>query len=361
MMRCAYVEILDRGERGEELSRDEIRYLLNPQSAKERQGLYEAADRVREREIGSEVHLRAIIEFSNYCERNCLYCGLRQKNQGISRYRMSAQEILQTSIQAREQGFETIVLQSGEDPWFTKERLAALIWQVKRETQMIITLSVGERSGPDYALWRDAGADRYLLKYETSSEELFKYLRPGCELSNRLKCLGQLRNLEYEVGSGNIVGLPGQTLDDLAADVVLFREYDFDMIGIGPFIPHPATPLGSSPSGSLELTLNVIAVTRIVTRNTNLPATTAASILDQDGRRKCLLSGANIIMADLTPLKYRRYYEIYPGKGQAGEERTEILSLISSIGRIPGQGPGSRKNNIEKRKNLSEASPASSV
>ncbi len=272
---------------------------------------------------------------------------------------MSAREILEASIQAREEGFETIVLQSGEDPWFTKERLAALIRQVKRETQMTVTLSVGERSGADYALWREAGADRYLLKFETSTEGLFKYLRPGCELSGRLRCLRQLRDLGYEVGSGNIVGLPGQTLEDLAGDIVLFHEYDLDMIGIGPFIPHPATPLCSSPGGRLEQTLNVIAVTRIVTRNTNLPATTAASILDPEGRKKCLMSGANILMPDFTPLRYRRHYEIYPGKGYAGEGKDGILFLISSIGRVMGRGPGSRKNNIQKAKSASLISLAS--
>ncbi len=207
---------------------------------------------------------------------------------------------------------------------------------------MAITLSVGERPYADYLAWKKAGADRYLLKHETHSPTLFRGLRPGRELGERLQALRWLRELGYEVGSGNIVGLPGQTDEDLARDIQLFIQYDFDMIGIGPFIVHPQTPLAWAASGQLNRTLKVLAITRIITRDTNLPATTAAGVLDQNGRRLALLAGANVIMPDITPPNYRQHYQIYPGKARLTLDRHALTEMISSLGRRIGQGSGLR-------------------
>ena len=236
----------------------------------------------------------------------------------------------------------TIVLQSGEDPWFTRGRIIERIRSIKEDTDVAITLSVGERSYADYLAWKEAGADRYLLKHETSSPTLFRALRPGRELGERLQALRWLRELGYEVGSGNMVGLPGQTDEDLARDIQLFVQYDFDMIGIGPFIVHPQTPLARAASGQLHRTLKVLAIIRIITRDTNLPATTAAGILDQNGRRWALSAGANVVMPDITPPNYRRHYEIYPGKARVTLDRHALTEMIFSLGRRISQGAGAR-------------------
>jgi biotin synthase len=251
-------------------------------------------------------------------------------------------EIVEAAKNARSQGFRTVVLQSGEDPWYTRQRIYDLIQEIKSQTDLAITLSLGERTFADYLAWKEAGADRYLLKYETSSPALFRKLRPGRELADRLKGLIWLRELGYEVGSGNIIGLPGQTDEDLAKDIEVFKKYDFDMIGIGPFIAHPQTPLAWAANGHLDRTLKVLAITRMITRDTNMPATTATGVLDQEGRQKALLAGANVIMPDLTPLIYRTYYQIYPGKAQIAVDNRGIADLISSLGRRISQGRGQR-------------------
>jgi biotin synthase len=255
---------------------------------------------------------------------------------------MSGKEIVEATRKIQARGIGTAVLQSGEDPWFTRDRLVDLIRIIKEETGLAITLSVGERAYGDYEAWKKAGADRYLLKQETASSQLFSWLRPGRRLADRLYSLRALKELRYEVGSGNIVGLPGQTAEDLEKDILLFLEYDFDMIGIGPFIPHPRTPLAKSPPGDFIQTLKVLAVTRIVTRNTHLPATTATGVLDPAGRKRALLAGANVIMPDMTPWNYRQHYRIYPGKTRKADDGDSIPELIFSLGRRISRGPGFR-------------------
>ncbi len=324
--------------------------LLSAEDEEETEALFRAADRVRQREVGNEVHLRGIVEFSNICVQNCLYCGLRKDNHRLSRYRMTEEEILASVREVSAQGLRTVVLQSGEDPWFTEGRLRDLIRKIKEETGLTITLSVGERSPAEYRAWKESGADRYLLKQETSSADLFAQLRPGRALKERLGSLQALRELGYEVGSGNMVGLPGQGEQDLVRDIQLFRELDFDMIGIGPFIPHPQTPLAEAAPGKFTLTLKVLAVTRLVTRDPNLPATTASGVLEPGGRRKALLAGANVIMPDITPPRYREQYEIYPGKTRPAEGVDSVVRLITSLGRRVSQSPGYRRRRQESGK-----------
>jgi biotin synthase len=257
---------------------------------------------------------------------------------------MTPKEIIEAAIRVRAEGIQTVVLQSGEDPWFTGERLAEIVGTIKRRTDLAITLSVGERSYAELQDWQKAGADRYLLKHETASPALFRHLRPGRELFQRLEHLRWLKELGYEVGSGNMVGLPGQTDENLAEDIFLFKENDYDMIGIGPFISHPESPLRGAAGGRLEKVLQVLAITRILTRDTNLPATTATGFLSSEGRWKAFLAGANVIMPDMTPDKYKKYYDLYPGKSQAGMNLNETKAFILSMGRTVGQGAGGRKS-----------------
>lgn len=337
-----FSEILHAVEDGYRPNKQEILLLLSSLES-QMQDLRDAADRVRRKFVGEEIHLRGIVEFSNFCIQNCWYCGLRRDNRQVYRYRMNADEVVDVAERAKSRGLKTIVLQSGEDPWFTRERISEIISRIKISTGLAVTLSLGERPEEDYREWKRKGADRYLLKFETSSQSLFERFRPGRKISDRLNCLKVLKEAGYEVGSGNIVGLPGQTIEDLANDIRLFLDYDFDMIGIGPFIPHPQTPLGGSSPGMVNQVLRILTLTRILTRNTNLPATTSLGVLNPEARPIALQAGANVLMPDVTPWVYRQHYQIYPGKAQAKLEEDELMELIFRLGRKIGRGPGFRK------------------
>jgi len=319
------------------LSKKEIIKLLTTKNREEIYRLYQLADRVREKYMGGKIHLRGIIEFSNYCRRDCLYCGLRKSNSRLHRYRMELKEIFQIAKRAKILNFKTIVLQSGEDPYYRVEDLCFLTEKIKKELNLAITLCVGEYSRGEYAMMKKAGADRFLLKHETSNPLLYKKLHPDLFYEDRLRRLQWLKELGYQVGTGNMVGLPGQSVKNLAEDILLFKELDADMIGIGPFIPHSDTPLGKAESGSLDMVLKVIAVTRIVTKNAHIPATTAVGTIDPMGRQKALQCGANVIMPNITPQKYRRDYQIYPNKicilEDIGDCRHCIEGIVKSLGR----------------------------
>lgn len=342
MVRQEFLYAIRAGVEVNKLSPREILLLLSSQEQEENDLLWAAADSVRKNWVGDEIHLRGIVEFSNFCVQNCLYCGLRRDNHRLVRYRMSFAEIVQAAKKAWAQGLPTIVLQSGEDPSFTRDRLSDLIREIKEQTNLTITLAVGERKYVDYYTWKKAGADRYLLKHETASKKLIKTLRPSHRLTERLKALRWLQELEYEVGSGNMVGLPGQSDEDLAADIQLFKEWDFDMIGIGPFIAHPQTPLAAAGNGELEKVLKVLAITRILTKDVNLPATTAIGVLKREGQRKALFAGANVIMPNLTPPVYRSHYRIYPGKEKPALGIEATKNMILKISRKVGRGNGYR-------------------
>lgn len=311
--------------------------------------LFQAADAVRKKYAGNDVHLRGVIEFSNYCRQDCLYCGLRRSNRRLQRYRMGYDEIFQSAQKAAELGIRTIVLQSGEDAHYKTKELSLLIEKIKK-LDCAVTVAIGELGLSQYRQLKNAGADRYLLKFETSDPTLYKSLRPGCTIAGRLRCLAWLRKLGYQVGSGTMVGLPGQTAGSIADDIFLFKDLELDMVGIGPFIPHPHTPLAKSLGGNLELVLKTVALARIATKNAHIPATTAVGTIDAAGRKKALQCGANIIMPNVTPLKYRKLYQIYPDKicvtDDALKCRGCIEKMILSLGRKVGTGVG---NSLRKR------------
>lgn len=309
------------------MNKEEILYFLSANGVEDK--LFHKADEVRRKHCGDEVHIRGIIEFSNYCCRNCLYCGLRQENRRVSRYRMTADEIINLAGEMAWCGVKTLVLQSGDDFGVTQEMLSIVIRGIKRvNPEIAITLSVGERSFDDYKAWKDAGADRYLLKHETANPGLYHKLHPGQSLRKRLEILEYLKELGYQVGAGNIVGLPGQTLDDLVEDILLMKRLEVDMAGVGPFIPQRDTPLKNYPHGELNLSLKVLALTRIATRDAHLPATTALATLNpEEGQVLGLKAGANVIMPDFTPEDHRKDYVIYDDKARVSLEKAQRLIL----------------------------------
>ncbi|WP_022852508.1 [FeFe] hydrogenase H-cluster radical SAM maturase HydE [Thermodesulfatator atlanticus] len=273
------------------------------------------ADLIREKYAGKAVHIRGIIEFSNYCVNSCLYCGLREENKKISRYRMPPEAVVSLALEISRLGVKTIVLQSGEDPGYRAKDIANIITQIKEHAEVAITLSVGQRDFSDYELWRKAGADRYLMKHETLNPLLYQRLHPGQSLEERLKHIFFLKEIGFEIGVGNIIGLPGQTLEDLAEDVLFMGEIKADMAGIGPFVPQADTPLANHPPGDVELSLRTLAVTRLVCKWIHLPATTALATLGGDKAQKMALrAGANVLMPNFTPEDLRQNYQIYDQK-----------------------------------------------
>ncbi len=324
--------------------------------------LWQLADSTRQKNVGRDVHLRGLIEISNRCIRLCGYCGLRAPNQSVQRYRMTAEEIVDCARQGQAMGYGTVVMQSGEDPGITADSIVDLVRYIKSETPLAVTLSLGERTDAELAQWREAGADRYLLRFETSNATLYEQIhpsRPGGP-PNRIAILRQLKALGYEVGSGVMIGIPGQSYEDLARDIALFADLGLDMIGCGPFLAHPDTPLGDPnhqkvtpgenqvPNSEL-MAYKVIALSRLVCPQANIPSTTALATLNkQSGRELGLVRGANVVMPNLTPPKYRRLYEIYPDKACINETAEACQGCLSgrihSIGRQIGSGRGDSPN-----------------
>ena len=324
-------------------SKSEIINLLKDESQND--WLFSYADKIRQKYVGDKVHLRGLIEFSNICKCTCKYCGLRYENKDLKRYRISSNEILKYAKNAVSLGYKTLVLQSGEDSFYTQEILVPLIKEIKK-LDVTLTLSIGERSFEDYKAFRNAGADRYLIRIETTDRNLYKELHPNMSFENSLRCLSDLRKLGFEVGSGCLIGLPNQTIESIADDILFFKENNFDMIGVGPFIPHPQTPLNNSKQGSFELALKVMAIIRIMLPDINIPATTAMETLNPNGRIIALKSGANVVMPNVTTKEYRKKYEIYPNKICINENpdkcRFCIENKIKSIGRTISNDYGFR-------------------
>lgn len=317
------------------------------------------ADEVRAATVGDEVHLRGLIEICNICRRHCTYCGLRAGNRTLLRVRMEREEIIKGAEAAVELGCRTIVLQSGEYFGLAAGPIGEVVAEIKRRFDVAVTLSLGERTEAELRHWRDCGADRYLLKFETSDRGLYSKYHPpraGGPL-HRLELLPVLRELGYEVGSGIIVGLPGQTWASVAADLRLFTDLDLDMIAIGPWVPHPFTPLGShyrdGPPRSAEQVPNtcqaarkLIALARIMCPETNIPATTALAALDPEEHLAALRGGANVIMLDTTPDAYRVPYDVYPSQIRTGDalvRNRSILRALRASGRPIGKDLGARR------------------
>ncbi|OPY58314.1 MAG: Biotin synthase [Pelotomaculum sp. PtaU1.Bin035] len=338
-------QIFNKIDYGQELSKKDLACLLALENQGDLDVLYDKADKVRQKYVGDEVHLRGLIEFSNYCRKNCNYCGIRRGNSKIKRYRMAIEEILDTVSVAEELGYRTVVLQSGEDMSYTVDKLAELIKRIKQQVDVAITLSIGERPREEYERLYEAGADRFLLRFETSSRELYRWLHPDSSYDERMEILTWLKEIGYQVGSGVMIGLPGQTVEGLAQDILKFKELDLDMVGVGPYICHEETPLAGHASGNVEMTFKVIALTRIVIPYAHIPATTAlATLRPADGREKALQLGANVVMPNVTPAKYRALYELYPSKVCVQEEAAQchgcMYGRIYSLGRPISQDYG---------------------
>ena len=311
--------------------------------------LYARADAVRRERCGDAVPIRSIIEFSNVCANDCLYCGIRASNPVPARYRMSPDEILASVRQIAASGAAgTVVLQGGETPGPADDEIAALLRRIKTEVPgLAITLSVGNRPRDIYARWRDAGMDRYLLRFETSDADLFAKLHPDCTLAERLDCLRDLKSLGVQTGGGFMIGLPGETVETLADNILLCREFDFDMIGIGPYIPNPDTPLADQPNAYADdpdMFFRAIAVLRLANPDAHIPATTAFDALFPDGRDLALQRGANVFMPNATPGPLRTDYQLYPGKPCIDEDAADcalcVQARLRALGRPVAQGPG---------------------
>lgn len=341
-------EIIDKIAKENFATEEELLYILNNIDENHKQYLIEKAEEIRRINYGNKVYIRGLIEFTNYCKRDCVYCGIRRSNEKASRYRLTEEEILECVEKGDELGYKTFVLQGGEDPYFDDERLVRIIKEIKtRYPYNAITLSIGERSYDSYKKLFEAGADRFLLRHETASEELYTKLHPGASFENRRKCLANLKEIGFQVGAGFMVGIPGQRNEDLVKDLMFLKELQPHMVGIGPFIPHVDTPLGKCEAGTAEKTITMVALTRLILPKALLPATTALGSIDNFGREKGIKAGANVVMPNLSPNSVREKYSLYNGKlstgDEAAESRRDIESKINSIGYEIEVGRGDSK------------------
>lgn len=348
------MDIIEKALKTHSLNKAEITELL---LFKDASPLYAAADETRKKYVGDAVHLRGLIEFSNICKQNCLYCGLRRDNKKVKRYRLSAEEIISLAEKAKTYGYKTVVLQSGEDVFFDVAAMTHIIKSIKA-MDLAITLSLGEKTFEEYRAYREAGADRYLLRIETTDKALYERLDPGMSFENRLRCLRDLKKLGYEVGSGIMAGLPGQSAQSIAEDILFMKNLPVHMAGIGPFIAHPDTPLAADGKNNFETALKTMAVARLLMPFINIPATTAMEALDKDGRVKALKSGANVVMPNVTEGEARKLYILYPGKICTGETpsvcrgciESKIKALGRSISADKGVSKAYRRENSEETK-----------
>jgi biotin synthase len=326
------------------LTQADVCYLLQLKDA-DLAALYQKADLVRKQNTGDEIFLRGIIEFSNHCHKNCAYCGIRSQNKDVQRYRISNSEILATCKKIEKYQQTTVVLQSGEDAFYTTEILGELISQIKQQTKLAVTLSVGERDRKTYRYWQQKGMDRYLLRFETTNAALFQAVHPDDNFQERLACIYNLKDLGVQTGSGFLIGLPNETLAQLADDILFCSTLNLEMIGVGPFIPHHNTPLGNAKNPfDKEIFFKTIAILRLLNKKAHIPATTAFDAIDPNGRNKLLTIGANVFMPNSSPKEYRKHYLLYPGKPCVDESSDDcagcVLARINALNRQIGTGPG---------------------
>lgn len=322
-------EIIDRISRDHSAEKEDILTILQDDS--EDTYLFEEADKIKKQIYGTDVFLRGLIEISNYCKNNCLYCGIRRDNRNISRYRLTEQDILLCCDTGYELGFRTFVLQGGEDIFFNDEFLCSIISKIKEKyPDCAVTLSLGERTEESYKTLFSAGADRYLLRHETATKSHYEKLHP-VELSfeNRIKCLKTLKKIGFQTGAGFMVGSPFQTHENLADDLLFIKKLKPEMVGIGPFISHNETPFKEYENGTLRDTLVMVALTRLLLPNALIPSTTALGTIDPQGREKGLKAGANVVMPNLSPVKFRKLYSLYDNKICMGEEAAECRQCLA--------------------------------
>ena len=322
--------LIDKLERQAPLTKEELAALLWSRTPETAALLRQKADRVRQQHYGNAVFIRGLIEFTNYCKNNCYYCGIRAGNARVCRFRLEEAEILSCCREGYGLGLRTFVLQGGEDPVWTPERVETLVRAIKTEfPDCAVTLSVGEHPREVYAAWKAAGADRYLLRHETADFDHYRLLHPaGMSPENRQRCLWDLKELGYQVGCGIMVGSPEQTPEHIAKDLLFMQKLQPHMVGIGPFIPQKDTPFGREKPGTLEETVYLLSIIRLLLPQVLLPATTALATLDPRGREEGILSGANVCMPNLSPARARENYTLYDNKFHAGTESAQALELL---------------------------------
>lgn len=343
--------LVDRLVEYHDLSDEQLLSLITLDDAEIEAYLAHKADIQRQAVYGNAVYIRGLIEFTNYCKNDCYYCGIRRSNGNAQRYRLTRQEILECCAAGYALGFRTFVLQGGEDPYFTCEKIADLVKDIKSiHPDCAVTLSVGEKDRHTYQTWFDAGADRYLLRHETATDAHYASLHPAdLTLANRMRCLQDLKEIGYQVGCGFMVGTPGQTAEMLLADLRYLQKLQPHMVGIGPFIPHKDTPLRNCPAGTARQTLRLLAIIRLLLPNVLLPATTALGTIQGDGRQQGMRYGANVVMPNLSPATVRSKYSLYNNKLSAGAEAAESVALLkhdmASVGYCVVTDRGDYKSN----------------
>lgn len=323
-------ELIQKLEETQTLSRAEWIAVIDGRTEELASYLFERARQIRVRYYGHDIYVRGLIEFTNYCKNDCYYCGIRRSNRNVRRYRLTREEILACCRTGYELGFRTFVLQGGEDIWYTDEKMADIIFSIKSEyPDCAITLSIGEKKIASYELFYKSGADRYLLRHETYNPEHYARLHPpALSASHRQQCLRELRQIGYQVGSGFMVGSPGQTSSHLAEDMLFLKELNPHMVGIGPFIPHHDTQFAQEPAGTLELTLFMLGLLRLMLPGVLLPSTTALGTIAQNGRELGILAGANVVMPNLSPAANRKDYSLYDNKICTGDEAAECRKCL---------------------------------
>lgn len=323
-------ELIERLERERDLTNAEFAVLLDQSSGADRDFLFERARAVRDAHYGRKVYIRGLIELTNYCKNDCLYCGIRKSNASCERYRLTKEQILSCCESGYALGFRTFVLQGGEDGWYTDERMTDIVRAMRQAyPDCAITLSLGERGRESFKRLYDAGANRYLLRHETADEAHYARLHPvSMTLAHRLQCLRDLKAIGFQTGTGFMVGSPYQTTECIVRDFRFLQELKPQMVGLGPFIPHHATPLKDFPAGSTERTLLCLSIVRLLLPNVLLPATTALATIDGDGRIKGMNAGCNVVMPNLSPLEDRSKYLLYDNKASSGEEAAESLRAL---------------------------------
>ena len=323
-------ELIERLERERDLTNAEFAVLLDQSSGADQDFLFERARAVRDAHYGRKVYIRGLIELTNYCKNDCLYCGIRKSNASCERYRLTKEQILSCCESGYALGFRTFVLQGGEDGWYTDERMTDIVRAMRQAyPDCAITLSLGERGRESFKRLYDAGANRYLLRHETADEAHYARLHPvSMTLTHRLQCLRDLKEIGFQTGAGFMVGSPYQTTECIVRDFRFLQELKPQMVGLGPFIPHHATPFKDFPAGSTERTLLCLSIVRLLLPNVLLPATTALATIDGDGRIKGMNAGCNVVMPNLSPLEDRSKYLLYDNKASSGEEAAESLRAL---------------------------------